>query len=273
MAVEPLDLWQFDNPAASLAAFQSAQESANELDWSILQTQVARAKGMLGDFEAARAALSEVNLENSGEEVQVRYWLELGRTHCSPKHKMDARTAEAKATARNCYERAFELAQSARLDYLAIDALHMMTVVDDAPDDQLQWNLRAIAYMEASNEPLSKRWAGSLYNNTGYALALAGRHEEAESVLRKALEEREKQGNASQVRIAKWMIAWNLRLSGENDAALTMQLALEKECDEAGAPDPYVYDELELLYQAQDRHDVANSYKSKAERVRAADSQ
>lgn len=273
MPVNPLDLWQFDNPAASLATFQEAQVSADSEDWAILQTQVARAKGLLGNFEAARVALEEIDLEHASIEVQVRYWLELGRTQCSPKHKIEARTMEAKASARTCYQQAFELAQHAKLDYLAIDALHMMTVVDDAPEDQLQWNMRAIEYMESALDPLAKRWAGSLYNNTGYALALAGRHDEAELNLQKALAERETHGNPSQIRVAKWMIAWNLRLSGKAETALRMQLDLEKECDEVGEPDPYVFDELELIYLALDRVDIASAYKTKADRVRETDSQ
>jgi len=45
-------------------------------------------------------------------------------------------------------------------------------------------------------------------------------------------------------------IAWTLRALGKLDEALAIQLRLEHECDEAGEPDPYVFEELELLYQA-----------------------
>jgi hypothetical protein len=44
------------------------------------------------------------------------------------------------------------------------------------------------------------------------------------------------------------MIAWNLRAMGRLEEALEIQLRLEKECEAAGEPDPYVFEELEALY-------------------------
>jgi len=41
-----------------------------------------------------------------------------------------------------------------------------------------------------------------------------------------------------------------LRSLGQLNEAIEIQLRLEKECDEAGEPDPYVFEELELLYEA-----------------------
>ena len=38
------------------------------------------------------------------------------------------------------------------------------------------------------------------------------------------------------------------------------QLRLEKECDEVGEPDPYVFEELELLYKALNNKEKAKFY-------------
>jgi len=63
------------------------------------------------------------------------------------------------------------------------------------------------------------------------------------------------------------MIAWTLRALGQLNEALEIQLQLERECYEAGEPDPYVFEELELLYQAFNDSEKAEFY---AARRRAA---
>ena len=52
------------------------------------------------------------------------------------------------------------------------------------------------------------------------------------------------------VRVARWMLAHTLRLLGGADEALAMQLDLERQFQTAGETDPYVFEELALLYQA-----------------------
>ena len=56
--------------------------------------------------------------------------------------------------------------------------------------------------------------------------------------------------DAAATRVAQWMVAWTLRALHRTAEALEIQLRLERECDAAGAPDPDVYAELELLYGA-----------------------
>ena len=56
------------------------------------------------------------------------------------------------------------------------------------------------------------------------------------------------------------MVAWTLRALGRMDEALAMQLRLERECDAAKTPDPYVYEELEMLYRATGDEDRAKHY-------------
>jgi tetratricopeptide (TPR) repeat protein len=249
MPIDLSALWDFSKPELSESRFRLALASASPDEALILQTQIARTYGLRGDFTQARQILAgiETRIQDAGAEARVRYFLELGRTHASE-------------LARGAYLRAFELAKEALLDDLAIDALHMMIFVDTTPDDQVEWNRKAIAYMEASSQPDAKKWAGSLHNNLGYALHLLHRFDEALLEFKIALAAREQSGNPHQIRIAHWMIAWTLRALGRLNEAIEIQLRLEKECDAAGEPDPYVFEELELLYQALKDSEKAEHY-------------
>jgi hypothetical protein len=59
---------------------------------------------------------------------------------------------------------------------------------------------------------------------------------------------RERAPDAETTRAARWMVGWTLRALNRVDEALEIQLRLERECDAASAPDPYVFEELEILY-------------------------
>jgi tetratricopeptide (TPR) repeat protein len=252
MTIDLATLWDFGKPALSEERFRAAIVRAVPDDAFILQTQIARTWGLRKDFAKARELLAELQprFDAASPEARVRWLLEMGRTWASPAHPQALRTADNRERARPLYLRAFELARDAKLDVLAVDALHMMVMVDDAPEQQLEWNLKAIAYMEASAQPEARRWEGSLYNNVGYALQLAGRHDEALGYYRKSLAAHERAGRAANVRIAHWMIASTLRAQGKLQDALAIQQRLEREWDAAGEPDPYVYEELEALHRA-----------------------
>ena len=133
----------------------------------------------------------------------------------------------------------------------------MLAFVDTDPADQLTRGLQALSVMEGSSQPATRQWEGSLRNNVGYALHQQGRYEEALAQFTLALAFREHAGNAEQIRVANWMVAWTLRALGRMDEALDIQLRLERECEVAGAPDPYVFEELESLYRA--RNDTARA--------------
>jgi tetratricopeptide (TPR) repeat protein len=243
-------LWDHSQPEETERRFREALSTATPEEQLILQTQIARTYGLRKDFERARTLLAEIEpkIQESSAEAQARYHLELGRSYASTTHPPEALTDEAREKARAAYRGAFEIAKSAGLDDLAIDALHMMAIVETSPEDQLAWDLKAIAHMEKSSQPAAKGWEASLRNNVGYALHLQGRYEEALAQFEQALLVRERTGNPKTIRIARWMIAWTLRSLGRFEEALAIQLRLERECDEAGEPDPYVFDELIELY-------------------------
>jgi len=250
MTIDLSVLWDYGKPELSEERFRSALTTASPDEALILWTQIARTYGIRGNFSRAMEILGgiESQIQNASDEAKVCYYLELGRTYSSATHPPESQTAVGRESARSAYIRAFELAQGAKLDGLAVDALHMMTFVDTAGEEQIEWNRKAIEYMDSSSQPEAKKWEGSLRNNMGYALHTLGRYEDALAEFKLALAACEQDGNPGKIRIAHWMIAWTMRSLGQLDEAVEIQLRLEKECDEAGEPDPYVFEELEFLY-------------------------
>lgn len=260
MASDLSALWDYGDPELSEQRFLEAMAGASPTERLVLQTQIARTYGLRQEFDRARELLGEVpNHAETAPEVEARYHLEMGRTYCSATHSGEL-SPEAKELARRHYGLAFEAAERGALDYLAIDALHMMTFVDSDPEDQIAWNLKAIAFMDRSSQSDAKRWEGSLRNNLGYALHLCGRYEEAISAFSKALEFRRSSGERTSVWIARWMIAWTRRAMGDIHGALREQLEMESERAADGEPSPYVFQELEILYRELGNVQKANEY-------------
>lgn len=271
MAIDLAPLWDFDKPELSEQRFRAALATASGDDVLILQTQIARSHGLRRDFATARQVLQSIEpqVATAGPEARVRYQLELGRTYASATHSAEQQTATTKALARSAYQKALDQARDARLDGLAIDAIHMLAFVDTAPADQLEWGQQALAVVESSTQPAARRWETSIRNNIGYALHQLGRYDEALEQFRKALALREQGTNAQATRVAHWMVAWTLRAMGRSDDALQIQLRLEREADAAGAPDPHVFEELEILYRDRNDQPRADRYRQRREALKS----
>lgn len=253
MAIDLAPLWDFNKPELSEQRFQSALFGANADDQLILQTQIARAKGLRKDFASAREILKDIapKIAGAGPEARARYFLELGRSYASAKHGLEDVTATAKEQARTAFTAALDIAKAGHLDGLAIDAIHMYAFIDNAPSDQLKWGQAALAVVLASDQPVAQQWEASVRNNIGYALHQLERYEEALAEFNQAVSIREKgNNNPEATRTAYWMVAWTLRALARTDEALAIQLRLEREGDEAKQPDPYVFEELEILFAA-----------------------
>ena len=260
-AVDVDALWDFSQPAASEQRFRAALAATwVEDDAVILVTQIARSYGLRRDFARAQAILEGIEPQLGGAEARVRHALETGRTLVSATHPPASQTPEARAGARAAYLQAYEIARAAQLDALAVDALHMMAFVDTAPAQQLDWNLQALAVVEASAQPAARQWEAALRNNAGLALHRLGRYDEALAQFERAVALRERGSNARATRIAWWMVAWTLRSMQRRDEAIAIQLRLERENDAAGTPDRYVFDELEALYRARGDAERAAAY-------------
>ncbi len=273
-AVDVAALWDFSNPALSEERFRSAlfaaEADGRRDDVLILQTQIARTLGLRRNLEGARALLRSIEpqVAQAGAEARTRHALEWGRNHISAVTQPAERTPQNLATARDAYGRALATAREAGLDGLAIDAVHMMAFVDDAPADQRRWNEQALAMVLASTQPDGRRWEASIRNNLGLSLRGLGLHAESLPHFERALALREAAGaSPRQVYVARWLLAHSLRLAGRLDEALAQQTRLEGQMHIVGDPDPYVLEELELIHRARGDTAQAAAY---AERLAAA---
>src|SRR5207253_8354768 len=70
-----------------------------------------------------------------------------------------------------------------KLPRYAIDAVHMLAIAQKDPKDQVEWNLRGIAMVDADLSQLG--WLSALYNNLGEAYAALGEFEKGLDAFRK----------------------------------------------------------------------------------------
>lgn len=260
-AVDIDALWNFTDPAASETRMREALAGANGDDALVLRTQIARTFSLRRRFDDAHRELDAIEpaLAAAGVEPRVRAWLERGRT---------LRSAGQPLQARPLFMRAYVTADAAKLEHLAADALHMVALAQPELDERIAWNRRTVDYARRAGDPRAQAWQAAALNNIGSDLREAGRLTESLAAFREALVAYERGGRADRVRIARWQVANVLRLAGQADEALAMQLALEREALSAGAPDPHVYDELALLHAARGQAAPAAQASAKAQELR-----
>jgi tetratricopeptide (TPR) repeat protein len=237
-------LWNYNDPAATEQKFRELlpqAETGNDASYHAqLLTQIARTFSLRRKFDEAHQILDQVErmLTEELETARIRYLLERGRAFNSSKKQDQARPL---------FLEAWERAKAAKEDFFAVDAAHMMGIVEkDAAS--LDWNMLAIACAEESDRPRTRNWLGSLYNNTGWTYHDMGEYEKALDLFKRAVVFRQGQGNPDNIRIARWCVGRCLRSLGRNDEALEIQLALLAESQKTNQPDGYTHEELGELY-------------------------
>jgi hypothetical protein len=98
-----------------------------------------------------------------------------------------------------------------------------------------------------SADQRARDWDASLLNNIGMTHADAGEHAAGLAAFEEALAARIRIGDDARTRVARWMVAWAMRLSGRTAEALAAQRALKAELVSIGEEDPYVDEEIALL--------------------------
>lgn len=236
--MDPSALWDFDDPAGSLGRFASARANAAEPAASVLATQQARALGLLNRFGEAHALLDTVSSDD--DEAAVRVHLERGRV---------LRSAGAGDRGAADFAAAVALAEPRRDESpfggLLVDALHMLALLEPDPAAQIDLTRAALNAADESADPAAQRWRASLLNNLGVAQHELGDDEAALASFRQAYVLREAAGQHREAQIARYMVAWGLRLLGRFDEARTDLLELRADLLADGHSDRYVVAELE----------------------------
>ncbi|MBK9227195.1 MAG: tetratricopeptide repeat protein [Ignavibacteria bacterium] len=238
-------LWNYNDPAATETKFREIlpqiKASGNISEYLQLLTQIARTLGLRRMFDESHKLLDEVEpqLNDSLPKAKVRYLLERGRTFNS---------SDKISEARELFLQAYDLAASAKEDNLAVDAAHMMGIVE-SDDKSVEWNEKAMEIAEASSDPKANKWLGSLYNNLGWTYCEMKQYERALDLFRKDAVWYEQNNVKNYVNVAHWSAAKTLRMMGKTDEALNEQLRLLELFHNAKADeDGYVYEELAECY-------------------------
>lgn len=157
------ELWDFSDADASRERLQRAaeEEETDAAARAELRTQVARALGLQERFAEADAVLDAIGSDDPA--VRARVALERGRLRNSG--------GDAPA-AIPLFRTAAEAAASAGLDFLLVDALHMLAIAD--ADNGAQWTDEALAHLDAVDDARTQRWRVGLHNNRGWSLFDAG---------------------------------------------------------------------------------------------------
>jgi tetratricopeptide (TPR) repeat protein len=254
-------LWDYNDPAATEVRFREllpAVKAGNDLS-SLMQlmTQIARAQGLQRKFDEAHAMLDSVQGMIKEELVvaNVRYLLERGRVinfSGDPKK------------AKPYFLDAYEIASANNEDYYAIDAIHMLQIVDP-PEEQLKWAGIALEMAEKTTDERARKWLGPLYNNTGWTYFDLKQYDKALELFEKSLAYCKSINDEEGIFIAHWTIARTYREVSRIDEALALQQALKQEIDEKGLePDGYVYEEIGECLLILQRMDEAVPYFAKA---------
>ncbi len=254
-------MWDYNDPAGTEAKLREliplAEESGDVSYRAQLLTQVARAQGLQLEFDDAHRTLDTVEtmLTDQLAVARVRYLLERGRVYNSSNQPNKAKPF---------FLSAYELAAAKKEDFYAIDAVHMLQIVEP-PEKQLDWAEKAIAMAEKTTDERARRWLGPLYNNTGWTYFDLKDYEEALGLFQKSLQWRQEREDEEGVRIAKWTIARTYREVGKVEDALKMQKALEAERDEKELePSGYVFEEIGECLLLLDRKEEAKPYFKRA---------
>ncbi len=233
-------LWDYNKPAETekkLTNLLPLAKSTGDASYlGQLLTQIARSQALQRKFAEAHQTLDKVEaiLTEKLPIVRIRYLLERGRT---------LNSAGSPEKAMPLFEQAWELGMEIHDDFYAVDAAHMVAIVEK-PEAALDWNLKALALAEKSRDMRAQKWLGSLYNNIGWTYHDMEDYEKALDIFQNALQLRMREGKPGPIRIARWCIARTLRSLNLIEDALRVLRKLLVEIEAAGEKDGYTHEEL-----------------------------
>jgi len=229
-------LWDFDDLDTSEARFRAQlDEETTDAGRAEVLSQLARIEGLRANYEQCDLLLDEAEALGG---AQARVLLERGRR---------ARSSGRPGAGQAEFEQAFELARANGEDVLAVDAAHMVAIVDDME----AWTARGVEIAASSDDPGVRYWLGPLYNNVGWSRFEAGDTAGALEAFELALASRERDDpRPYALAIARYAVGKALRALGRSDeAAATLEECLAWAAA-AGVEDSYFHEELAEDYAA-----------------------
>jgi tetratricopeptide (TPR) repeat protein len=153
------ETFQARDYAAALEQYTSAvnkarEEFNNPVEVEAL-SQVARMNLLLGDKEKGREWLAQAG-QKASESDPLGWSRYLG-----VKGRFEWQDNDLK-TARETFDQMYTYCHVNGLWGRAVDAAHMIAIVAESPDEQIEWGRRGIEAAEANGE---ERWLGPLWNN------------------------------------------------------------------------------------------------------------
>jgi tetratricopeptide (TPR) repeat protein len=243
-------LWDFDDLDASQERFRAQLElETTDAGRAEVLTQLARVESLRGEFERCDLLLDEAETLDG---ATARLLLERGRRE---------RSSGQPGAGLARFEQAFARARSTGEEVLAVDAAHMLAIVDDSE----AWTARAVEIASASDDPGVRYWLGPLYNNVGWSRYEAGHAAAALEAFELALASRERDDPRPYPReVARYAVGKALRATGRAaEAASALEQCLAW-ADEAGVEDGYFHEELAEDYAALGRDADAREHARRA---------
>ncbi len=250
-------LWNYEDPAATEAKFRellrAAEKGKDKAYYIELLTQLARTQSLQRKFTEAHEILDKAMKLITAEHIvpRIRFMLERGRTYNSSKEYEKAR---------ELFHAAYTQAEKYSEDNLAIDAVHMLGIVDKG-EDSLKWNNLAIEMAERTKDEKARGWLGPLYNNTGWTYHDMGEYDRALSLFERNVTWHTERKSGMQLYIAKWSVARCLRSLGRVEEALEMQMGFRSaEHEKMACEDGYNNQEIGECLLALGRVDESKPY-------------
>lgn len=250
-------LWDFDDLDVSEERFRAQLElETTDAGRAEVLTQLARVEGLRDRFEECDALLMEAETLGGAE---ARVLLERGR-----RERSSGRPGAGLAN----FERAFEVAQASDDEVLAVDAAHMLAIVDDGE----AWTARAVEIAAGSDDPGVRYWLGPLYNNIGWSRYEAGDAAGALEAFELALAARERDDPRPYPReLGRYAVGKALRALGRpEEAAAALEQCVAWAAAE-GVEDGWFHEELAEDYAALGRDADAREQALRALALTTAD--
>ena len=246
MAALDLDaMWDFAKPAESEARFRAALAKVNGDDALILRTQIART------YEPARHASTKRTASSTSS------------SRCCPARRAPSRACATLLERGRTLRSASSRCRRGRCSCWRSRPPTRPAELEGSPPTRCTWSRWSSRASKASSSGTAHgRLRARGQRSEGARLGGARAEQHRRDPQRSRPPRRgadaccgrrsgaRAAGKPGPIRVARWMVANTLRRLQRNDEALAMQLELEREWDAAGDTDPYVYEELALLYAA-----------------------